>query len=259
MNPRNLFLGQVPASTARSAGIAVMAALGAALGVSVVGTSGCFVQVRESAPQGPTPATTTAQAGSQTSTQTTVTVQTPQQPAVMVMVESEESYRDSDQDTLFGATSELSASFVGHIFHLPHNTRKLPDLGALGPVGTIYTRRINISPRSFNAGFPGVTDRFEWFAIRYTATAAFPMDGRYRFRINADDGAILRIDGRVVVNNDGIHAPRSRSGIVELTAGPHEIQLDYFQGPRHHIALQLFWTPPGGRELLLELATGNVQ
>ena len=149
MNPRNLLFGLVPASTARSARIAIMAAFSAALGVSIVGTSGCFVQVSESAPHGPTPATTTttttARTGSPTSTQTTVTVETPQQPAVMVMVESEESYRDSDQDTLFGATSELSASFVGHIFHLPHNTQKLPDLGALGPVGT-RTRRPSPTP-----------------------------------------------------------------------------------------------------------------
>jgi hypothetical protein len=35
------------------------------------------------------------------------------------------------------------------------------------PVGTIHTSSLNIPPRIFTDGFPGVTDRFEWFAIDY--------------------------------------------------------------------------------------------
>ena len=36
------------------------------------------------------------------------------------------------------------------------------------PVGTIYTNSLNVSPQRFDESFPGITDRFEWFAIDYT-------------------------------------------------------------------------------------------
>ena len=58
----------------------------------------------------------------------------------------------------------------------------------------------------------------------------------------------LIIDGKVVIDNDGEHPPRERSGTVWLGAGDHEMVLEYFQGPRYHINLQLFATPPGGKQ-----------
>ena len=109
---------------------------------------------------------------------------------------------------------------------------------------------MNVSPRAFDKGFPGVTDRFEWFAIEYKTTFHALRSGEYTFRINSDDGTKLFIDGELVIENDGIHPPQSRDGKVELTGGAHEMVVQYFQGPRNRIALELFYTPAKGEEAI---------
>ncbi len=156
-------------------------------------------------------------------------------------------------DTPFGSTTPTADSLVGNLYFLPENTQRIPNLLGLTPVGQVYTRRIDIPARSFEEGFPGVSERFEWFAIRYTGTVTFPTAGNYAFRILSDDGARLYIDGQLVVDNDGQHAPAERRGTIHLTPGNHEIVLEYFQGPRYQIALQLFMTPPGGQETIFSL------
>jgi hypothetical protein len=157
------------------------------------------------------------------------------------------------EDTPFGSTTPTADSLVGNIYFLPENTARLPNLLGLTPVGQVYTRRIDIPARNFEEGFPGVSDRFEWFAIRYTGTVTFPTAGNYAFRILSDDGARLYIDGRLVVDNDGQHAPAEQRGTIQLTPGNHEVVLEYFQGPRYQIALQLFMTAPGGQETIFSL------
>jgi len=150
--------------------------------------------------------------------------------------------------TVFGSTQPIEGALRGNIFALPEGTARLPDFAQMPSIGTIYASSIDIAARSFDSGFPGVTDRFEWFGIRYEGTVNITTGGSYGFRVVSDDGARLTIDGQVVVDNDGVHPPTSRAGQVVLQPGAHRIMLDYFQGPRVQIALQLFWTPPGGQE-----------
>ena len=66
------------------------------------------------------------------------------------------------------------------------------------------------------------------------------------FSLYSDDGSKLFIDGKLVVDNDGIHAPRLEGGSVTLSAGRHPVEIHYFQGPRHTIAMQWFYVPPNG-------------
>jgi len=65
--------------------------------------------------------------------------------------------------------------------------------------------------------------RFEGY---FRAEAA----GQYTFHLSSDDGSRLIIDGKKVVDNDGIHATETESGSVELTKGVHKVIVDYFQG-----------------------------
>src|SRR3954471_15919721 len=69
--------------------------------------------------------------------------------------------------TTFGVTVIDGFGLRGDIYLLPDGTDMLPNFKKLKPVGSIYTRELNIKPRPFDTGFPGVTDRFEWFAIDY--------------------------------------------------------------------------------------------
>ena len=67
------------------------------------------------------------------------------------------------------------------------------------------------------------------FGIRATTTLNVTNDGTYTFDVRSDDGVILYVDGIQVVNDDSLHAPRTRSGDIDLTAGQHEIVIIYFE------------------------------
>src|SRR5580765_5515291 len=69
--------------------------------------------------------------------------------------------------TTFGVTVVDGFGLRGDIYLLRPGTDRLPNFKGMKPVGSIYTRELNIRPRDFREGFPGVTDRFEWFAIDY--------------------------------------------------------------------------------------------
>jgi hypothetical protein len=150
----------------------------------------------------------------------------------------------------FGSINNDLNSLRGDIYYLEEGAPSLPDFSSLTPVGTIYTRTLDVPERSFTNGFPGVTDRFEWFAIRYTGSFQVDSAGDYGFRLVSDDGSRLLIDGKKIIDNDGQHPPQSQSGSVYLQSGLHQIEVDYFQGPREYVALQLFWTVPGGTETI---------
>jgi outer membrane protein OmpA-like peptidoglycan-associated protein len=73
-----------------------------------------------------------------------------------------------------------------------------------------------------------------------------PAAGTYRFRLTSDDGSRLLIDGRQVIDNDGVHGEVQVEESVELAEGVHSIEVQYFQGPRFDVALVLEMAPPGG-------------
>ncbi len=55
-----------------------------------------------------------------------------------------------------------------------------------------------------------------------------PEDGIYTFALLSDDGSIMRIDGEVVIDNDGPHAPKEVIGQRALKAGLHPLEVRYF-------------------------------
>lgn len=139
----------------------------------------------------------------------------------------------------FGQNERLSNALRGEIYFLPEGTYQLPDFDTLKPAGTIYSRSIDVSPRDWQSGFPGLPDRFEWFAVVYKASFSVKQAGLYKFNLLSDDGSKLFIDDSLVINNDGAHAPHAVAGEIELDESEHSIEVQYFQGPRAGIALQL--------------------
>ena len=67
------------------------------------------------------------------------------------------------------------------------------------------------------------------FAIRATGTVIVPSSGTWTFGTNSDDGLRLWVDGQVVINDDSLHAPANRFGQTNLSAGPHSIELVFFE------------------------------
>lgn len=145
----------------------------------------------------------------------------------------------------FGTTVVVPGGLLGVIYPMSPFSKFLPDFQWLNPLGVIYTSNLNIPPRNFREGFPGVTNRYEWFAIDYSGRFWIEKPGPYRFELTSDDGSRLYIDGQLIVNNDGIHPPETRIAGVTLAGGIHAIRVSYFQGPRDLVALVLRVAGPG--------------
>ena len=145
----------------------------------------------------------------------------------------------------FGTTVVINSGLKGLVYHIPHNSQRLPNFEKLKPKGAIYTTSLNVPPRDFKIGFPGVTKRMEWFAIDYTGRFWIEKPALYRFSLTSDDGARLYIDDQLIVDNDGQHPPQVRSAGVQLAGGVHSIRVSYFQGPKYTVALILMIAGPG--------------
>src|SRR5690606_12698899 len=59
---------------------------------------------------------------------------------------------------VFGSPVASDGTFEGNVYFIPKNSPKIPDLDALEPVGTVYTQKLDIAPRSFEEGFPGISE-----------------------------------------------------------------------------------------------------
>lgn len=120
----------------------------------------------------------------------------------------------------------------------------VPDFDKLKPRREGDVRGFDLStaitPRS---GRPASSN----FAVRFQGLLDIPQDGRYRFWTYSDDGSVLRIDGKVVVNNDGIHAPEEKEGRVDLKKGRHAIEVGFVQGGGG-AELNVVWQPPDAKE-----------
>lgn len=173
-------------------------------------------------------------------------------PALLVLLAlaaQDPPYKFSTTVYSFGTTVAANSGFRGDIYFLKEGRGRLPDFAKLKPAGSIYTPSLNVPSREFDEGFPGVTERFEWFAIDYKGRFWVSAPGTYRFALASDDGSILYIDGKRIIRNDHQHPVEEKTGKVNLKAGAHSIRVSYFQGPRFHVALVLRVAGPRDDEL----------
>jgi len=82
------------------------------------------------------------------------------------------------------------------------------------------------------------------FEVNFKGFIAVPDDGVYTFYLNCDDGGILKIANRLVVDNGGMHAPIEKNGQIALKKGAHPFSLYFVEGG-------------GGYTLKLSYAVGN--
>ncbi len=124
---------------------------------------------------------------------------------------------------------------------------RIPDFATLTPFRTFFVANVDVPVRSYTQGFPELgVDVLEDFAIRLTGQVKIETPGNYNFTLRSDDGSKLYINGSLIIDHDGLHGMSERQGSVMLTTGYHNVEIQYFQGPRTHIGLQWFWQPPGG-------------
>jgi len=97
---------------------------------------------------------------------------------------------------------------------------KLPDFETLKPIaeGTCEGFDLSVAGRTNN------------FALRFESFVVLDQAAKVRFHLGSDDGSRLLVDGKVVVDVDGVHPHQTKSAETELAAGPHRIVVEYFQG-----------------------------
>ena len=145
---------------------------------------------------------------------------------------------------------------------LPQQSSDFLQNGILAPADFFF-RQLYTPTRAFDKGFAlddgsmitksDGTPLFEYFSLRFKAVFKFPQGTatkNMQFAIISDDGAVLAVEDPVTqlmvtaINNDGTHGSKMGCGSSPIqisadTALPFELQ--YFQGPRFHIALILMW------------------
>jgi hypothetical protein len=106
-----------------------------------------------------------------------------------------------------------------YTFPLDLNMEFLPDFDLFGPdsvnvVSTIKNFKVTVNDN---------------FMYRYTGYIDIPANGVYTFFTTSDDGSKLFIGETEVVNNDGLHGPEEKSGLIGLKAGKHAITVIFFE------------------------------
>ena len=182
---------------------------------------------------------------------------------------------------IFDTNVMAGHGLIGQVYVPGIIIERMPDFGALTPIHTFITANLDVPIREYTKGFPtpGRQIVVENFAIRFRGVLAVDTPGRYNFWLLSDDGSKLYINDTLVIDNDGIHGitrnkgrkdlstpsvkaqvswhfegdfvDMGKRGSIELTAGTHPFEIQYFQGPRYEIALQWFYQPPNSHRQIV--------
>ena len=109
-----------------------------------------------------------------------------------------------------------------------------------------------VNYRSTGGNWRGLNGHFrDNYVAKFEGYLNVKRTGRYSFWTTSDDGSWLLINGRRVVNNDGLHGMRQRRGRKHLRAGrPAKITVWYFERGGGS-GLHVYWSGPGfGKRLL---------
>jgi hypothetical protein len=136
-----------------------------------------------------------------------------------------------------------------------------------------YLNSLNVPTRAFSTGFPKTdggnlldsagNTLFEWFQLKMKADfqlSASDVSGDYEFALLSDDGSRLSLGGNRLINYPSntptrLHCSNSSIFLNRTTRLPLEVE--YFQGPRHHIALMLLWRKASATQEPLCGSSGN--
>ena len=66
--------------------------------------------------------------------------------------------------TVFGTTVVKPGGLTGLVYAIEPGTGRLPVFDRMRPISKVYTTALDIPLQEFDKGFPGVPERFEWFA-----------------------------------------------------------------------------------------------
>ncbi len=132
----------------------------------------------------------------------------------------------------------------------------------IGTNNELYFSQVNVPTKRFSEGFATQDNALikrdngevlvEYFSLHLESTLKLKSDetaGNYQMAIFSDDGSILSVSGAegrpgLRINNDQLHSAKLSCSNQLLNMNSKTrlpITIDYFQGPREHIALIVLW------------------
>jgi lysophospholipase L1-like esterase len=141
---------------------------------------------------------------------------------------------------LFGMLAALAAARAGL-----QVTQGLQGEYLLGPssdpVLTVITHEISTGQITADwKGSPPPVFRARWFGYLTIGRSSL-----YTFATSSDDGSTLAIDGKIVVDNAGVHGRQTQTGQVRLEPGPHFVVIEYVQAGGDY-EMSWSWAREGG-------------
>ncbi|NOR33979.1 MAG: family 78 glycoside hydrolase catalytic domain, partial [Bacteroidales bacterium] len=97
---------------------------------------------------------------------------------------------------------------------------KIPDFTSLEPVRTGILYKIGLDQIPFKQ---------DKFGLIIEGTIEIPATALYTFSLNSNDGSKLFIDGKLVIDNGGLHGALEKEGKIKLSEGRHTLKISYFQ------------------------------
>ena len=96
----------------------------------------------------------------------------------------------------------------------------MPDFNSLPARTTFVANKLDI---------PKIKEIAEEYVGRvYTGYLNVPSDDVYDFALTSDDGSRFWIDGKLVVDNDGLHSAAQKNGVAPLAKGKHSMRVEWF-------------------------------
>ena len=88
------------------------------------------------------------------------------------------------------------------------------------------------------------------FISHVTANLTVETPGAYTFRLSSDDGSRMTLDGKLLIDNDGLHGTEAVEGTTTLDVGVHDLFVEMFEATNGQ-ALKLEWKVPGTSSFVL--------
>ena len=104
-------------------------------------------------------------------------------------------------------------------YNIGHQLNQLPDFDTLEVTKSGAADSFNIE---------AIADQEKFYAIRFTGKLEVTKPGEYILSTISDDGTKLYVDGQLLVENDFNHDMEEKKGLIDLSAGSHDFQLDYY-------------------------------
>lgn len=127
-------------------------------------------------------------------------------------------------DAYFRILKSNPENGVSVSFYKGQGWTSVPDFSKLTPAVSWTANEIRIDQQAIQKQLERNRGSF---GLLFRSKLDIEKDGEYTFYLQSDDGSILYVDGKQIVNNDGDHGVIEKEGSIELTAGRHELAIGF--------------------------------